>query len=58
MKRRTLDPGQGLGIIQGEEQQVKTRGLKELRVGGIKENQGGCCLGEQSGGGDEVDQII
>lgn len=46
MKRRT-HPGQDLGIIQGEgTASIKTRGLKELRVGGIKENQGGCCLGE------------
>lgn len=40
--RSRNNPGRGTASI-------KTRGLKELRVGGIKENQGGCCLGEQSG---------
>lgn len=44
MTRRT-QPGKDLGIIQGTAS-IKTRGLKELRVGGIKENQGGCCPGE------------
>ena len=49
MTRRT-QPGNDLGIIQGEgTASIKTRGLKELRVGGIKENQGGCCPGESSG---------
>lgn len=48
--RSRNNPGRGTASI-------KTRGLKELRVGGIKENQGGCCLGEQRGG-DEVDQIM
>ena len=38
MTRRT-QPGQDLGIIQGEgTATVNTRGLKELKVGGMKEN--------------------
>lgn len=36
--------GQDLGIIQREgTAHRKARGLKELRTGGMKETEGGCC---------------